>query len=203
MGRQSICCLAVTCMFVLSTRNVPASGPQTLPSLAEVRAIVDQHFRGQSQLQAGDIICQSEVRSLFPMLETAGWKVEDGDELLNRMLAPSDPLISILRSPAGTKFMRQVASDKLIYDRLDRIVQEPGGQRLLTDLVKLPDAARYAKHDTPATIPDLEDFLPKGRSGRARHVKDYDKPTEKIYTVDDLKKALQRSYELAQRRARP
>lgn len=202
MGMNGILWSTLLACVVVATTQAVAEEPQKLPSYGEVQGIVDQHFGSQRQLRSGDIISQGEVASLFSTLEVAGWKVKDRDELLNRILSANDPLIDILRSPDGTKFMRQVSGDKLIYDRLDRIVQEPGGERLLTDLIKLPDAARYAKQNPQPGVPDLEDFLPKGRSGKARHVKDYDKATKKIYTVFDFEKALRESYELVQRTAK-
>ena len=194
----------IVVLYYLAWNASPAAaqGPKVLPAFAAIQAVVEQHFARQRQLHPGDIICQSDVLTVFPLLESAGWKVEDRDELVKKMLPASDPLIEILRSPNGTKFMGEVANEKLIYDRLDRIAREPGGQRLLTDLVKLPNAARYAKQKTEPGVPDLEDFLPKGRSGKARHVKDYDKPSEKIYTVNDFQKALHRSYSLAARNVR-
>ncbi|MCA9120549.1 MAG: hypothetical protein H6822_14040 [Planctomycetaceae bacterium] len=190
-------CLRLLPAFVFFCGGLVAAEPSTFPVYNEVQRIVDQHFGAQTQLRPGDVISQSEVSELFLKLEDAGWKVGDRNDLFKRLLPTNDPLIRILRSTRGIKFMRQVSSDTLIYDRLDRIVQEPGGERLLADLVKLPDAARYAKQKTPPGVPDLEDFLPKGRSGKARQVEDYDKATGKIYTVPDFEKALQKSYEQA------
>lgn len=187
--------------LVLIPGSLVAQDPRKPPSFAEIRELVDQHFAEQSHLRVGDITCQNDVRSLFSTLEASGWIVEDRDEILNKMLSANDPLLRILRSPNGAKFMSQVANEKLIYDRLDRIVRVPGGQRLLTDLVKLPDAARFAKQKTPPGVPDLEDLLPKDRSGKTRQVKDFNKATEKIYTAADFKKALQKSYEMAEHKA--
>ncbi|MDA1050010.1 MAG: hypothetical protein O3C40_05965 [Planctomycetota bacterium] len=186
--------------LVQGSRSLHAEDPRAFPSLAEIQAVVDQHFAENPQLRTGDIISQNEVRPLFSKFEASGWKVEDRDEILKKLLSDNDPLLRILRGPDGSKFMGQVANDKLIYDRLDRIAREPGGQRLLSDLVKLPNAARFAKYKTQPGVPDLEDFLPKDRSGKTRRVKDYDKATEKIYTVADFKKALQKSYETARRK---
>ena len=202
MRQRFVCWVVVLLCLAGNTLAGATENTKVLPSFSAIQAIVEQHFAERRQFRPGDIICQSDVLSLFPLFEAAGWKVEDRDALIKRMLPASDPLIGILRSANGIKFMGEVSDEKLIYDRLDRIVREPGGQRLLTDIVKLPDAARYAKLKTEPGVPDLEDFLPKGRSGKARHVKDYDKPSEKVYTVDDFKKALQKSYSLAQRNVR-
>ncbi|MBC8354263.1 MAG: hypothetical protein H8E66_19895 [Planctomycetes bacterium] len=186
--------LCVVGVLAIGLRSLKAEDPVELPPFTRIQGLIDQHFREYSQLRAGDIITQNEVRFLFTKLSATGWVVEDRDEIMKRVLPSGAPLIRVLRSPHGTKFMRQVASDQLIYDRLERISQEPSGQRLLTDLVKLPDAARYAKRKTQPGVPDLIDFLPKDRSGKTRRVKDYDKATENIYTINDFNKAIRRSY---------
>lgn len=192
----------VGCLTMVAQIPLRAQSPQSPPPFPEILALIDHHFAAQPQLRDGDIISQREVRPLFSTLDAAGWKVADRDDLLKKLLPPNSTLIRILRSPNGTKFMRQVSGNKLIFDRLDRISQEPGGQRLLTDLVKLPDAARYAKQTTQPGVPDLIDFLPKYRSGKTRRVNDYGKPTKKIYTVADFNKAIKQSYEAAREEAR-
>ena len=87
--------------------------------------------------------------------------------------------------------MRKAASYGLIYDRLERIADERGGQQLLRDLIKLPDAEKYAPQKTARAVPNLVDFLPKDASGKTRTVKDYQKPTGHIYTANDLVRWLQ------------
>ncbi|MBP86941.1 MAG: hypothetical protein CMJ64_09515 [Planctomycetaceae bacterium] len=59
----------------------------------------------------------------------------------------------------------------------------------------MPHAARYAKQVTGPGVPDLVEFLPKERDGKTQRVKDYDKPTKKIYTLDQLEKRIRKSYE--------
>lgn len=175
--------------------TVLAECQQKLPSFSEISAITDAHFAQQSNWQPTRLVTQSEVRPLLVKFDRAGWTIDDQDELLRKFLSAGDPVVRILRSSDGKKFAKQVSSYKLIYDRLDRIATEQGGQRLLVDLMKLPDAKRFAKQETTPGVPDLIDFLPKDRSGKTRRVKDYDKPTGKIYVVADLKKELQTLYD--------
>lgn len=202
MHRRLIRWLVLCACFMADATGQEPSKKRALPPNSHVQAIVDQHFARQTNLRPGDLIMQSEVRALFPLLKNAGWDVENRDELLWKVLPAGDPLVRILRSPSGIKFMRQVSGYKLIYDRLDRVASASGGQRLLTDLIKLPDAARYAKQSTGRGVPDLIDFLPKDRSGKTRRIKDYDKATDKLYTVKQFKTALQESYEAAQKKPR-
>ncbi len=49
----------------------------------------------------------------------------------------------------------------MIYDRLDRITRESGGTQLIRDLVKLPDAEKYAKSKTLAAYRICSICFPK------------------------------------------
>jgi hypothetical protein len=186
-------------LFVVSLFACHSVGAdeKSLPELNEVQRAIDAAVADAPALRPGALVCQGEGAIIFARLEGIGWKVADKREILADLLPAGSPLVITLRSPRGQKFASQVADYKLIYDRLDRISQEPGGQRLLQDLVKLPDAARYAKQVTGRGVPDLVELLPKQRSGKTRRVQDYDKPTKKIYTLEQLQKRIRESYEQA------
>ena len=106
----------------------------------------------------------------------------DHKELMQMIPGNESSLVRLLRSPNGRRFMGQTINNRLMFDRLDRIADEPGGKRLLRDLMKLPDAARYAKIDTGRGIPEMIDFLPKSGSSKTQRVKNYRKPTGKLFT---------------------
>jgi hypothetical protein len=61
-----------------------------------------------------------------------------------------------------------------------------GGQRMLRDLAKLPDGERYVKMQTPGAVPDMLALLPKKSSGQKRTIKNYKKPTGRVYTEQAL-----------------
>jgi len=185
--------ILVSLFFSVANGRSADDEPQ-LPNFAVVHKMVRQQLASGHATQRGGLISQHEVAPIFQQLQQLGWDVTDRDEILQDVLPIGDPVVTILRSPKGRKFASQVAGYKLIYDRLDRIVREPGGQRLLRDLVKLPDAARYAKQNTGVGVPNLVDFLPKTRSGKTRAVKDYEKPTGKIYTSEQLLGRLRKSH---------
>ncbi|MCA9228940.1 MAG: hypothetical protein KDA47_25160, partial [Planctomycetales bacterium] len=145
-----------------------------------------------------DLLSQAEVSPLFEsMSKQIHWEPADRAELLRRVPAASEFLVQQLRSERGTLFMRKVAGEELIYDRLDRISRESGGQALIRDLIKLPDAERYAKKETARAVPDLVELLPRKRNSRDRVVKDYDQPTGRLYTIDAFMAALKASYDQA------
>jgi len=175
---------------------------EQLPSFDMVRGIVEPHFSAQRDYRSGDIISKRDVQPLFSQLESLGWKVSDQEEILSEMLDGGSPVVQTLRTRAGRKFMRKVSGYRLIYDRLDRISREPGGRRLVADLVKLPDGERYAKMVPRRGAPGMLEFLPKSGSGKRRRITDYKKPTGRIYTAGGFLERLEKSYAKAVRESR-
>lgn len=153
-------------------------------STNDFRRVVN-NFLTQHELPRGAIVSHHDVMPLLVALEAEGM-VLDRQALLKMIPSDKSTLIRLLRTNSGRKFINQTSRNRLMFDRLDRITSEPGGERMLRDLMKLPDAARYAKIDTGPGVPDMIDFLPKVRSSKTRRVKDYKKPTGKLYTLDDV-----------------
>jgi hypothetical protein len=165
-----------------------------MPDFSAVRAMLETHFQQERDYRAGDMISRGQVAPLIERLKKLGWTIAESQLILDKMLNDGDFLVRTLRTSPGKAFMRKVSGDKLIYDRLDRISREAGGQALIRDLVKLPDAERYASMHTARGVPDLLDLLPKDRSGKRRTIKDYDKPTGRIYTAATLVSELEGAY---------
>lgn len=163
------------------------------PSGAEVQATAERYF-ASAGIGPADLISQGEVKELLEAIEELGWEVEDQDKILAQTLTDSHPLVKTLSTRHGQKFMKKVSGYQLIYDRLDRVTGVSGGQRMLRDLVKLPDGYRYAKMKTTGAVPDLLALLPKKGNGRKRQIRDYDQPTGKLYTPTDVLKRLRESY---------
>jgi hypothetical protein len=165
-----------------------------------VKQAVDQHFARLPGYRPGDIITKGDVQPLFGRLNELGWPVKDQQAILAQLLGKEDFLVATLRTNAGRRFMGKVSRYDLMYDRLDRIARESGGRELLTSLVRLPDGQRYASPRRPRAVPGLVDMLPKNASGKTRKVADYNKPTGRIYTADQLLQRLQQSYDRANSR---
>ena len=174
--------------------SVQGSDSSQLPSLSIVTSTVRKHFVELKNRRPGDLISRSDVEPILAELEQQGWVVSDEAQILSAMLDSGHFLVRTLHSRDGKQFMRQVLGYKLIYDRLDRISAESGGQRLIRDMIKLPDGAKYAKLTPPRGVPAMTDFLPKNRSGKSRRVPDYRKPTGRIYTQVQLLERLTKSY---------
>lgn len=182
-----------------SSASVPeGTDEEKFPTWNEVLKAVKSNFDGRKLAGRHDLIARGDVVPLFDVLAKLGWKVEDRDRILDELLPDSHFLVQQLRSQPGQRFMKKVASESLIYDRLDRVSQERGGQALIHDLIRLPDGDRYARQNPGQAVPNLLDLLPKDASGRTRQIRNYWKPTGKIYVRDQFVKRLDASYQAAE-----
>ncbi len=142
----------------------------------------------------GDLITRGDVEPVFKILHEQGWSVADRDQLLKLVLEDGSFLAKQLRSGPGLKFARGVAREQLVFDRLDRLSTMPGGERLIHDMIRLPNGQSFmARQPTPG-FTDLTILLPKQANGKTPRDKDFNKPTGKIYTENDLVKALEKSW---------
>lgn len=142
----------------------------------------------------GDLIARGDVEPVMQALEKQGWKPATPEELLKLLLDDGHFLVRQLRSTPGMKFMRGVAKEPLVFDRLDRLSEMPGGQQLVHDIIRLPDGQQLMKKKPTPGFTDLSILLPKQANGKTPTIKDYSKPTGKIYTENDLVKALEKAY---------
>ena len=180
LGCLAMSCLAMSCAF----SSIAMGREQGQITVSDFMRIVSQ-FVAKHDLPRNAVISHKDVLPLLGALESQGM-IFDRKELLHMIPTDESSLVRLLRTQNGRKFIGQTSKNKLMFDRLERILNERGGERLLRDLMKLPDAARYAKIDTGPGVPDLVDFLPKTRSGKTRRVKDYNKPTGQLYTFGDV-----------------
>lgn len=175
------------------------SGKDPVPrlSIEQVQQVVATHFSSQASHRPGDLISQADVAAILKQLAEAGWQPVDQKSIIADTLPDANALVGLLRTHQGRKFMQKVSSFELIYDRMDRLSQVSGGQRTLDALARLPDGEKYAKpkKELPYGVPDFLYLLPKNASGRVRTIKDYDKPTGRIYTEADLLRRLTRSWQ--------
>lgn len=163
--------------------------------MSVVQNVIDSHLAEEKGRKPTDLITQSHATAIFKKLEAINWKVSEQQAILANMLPDSHLLPHLFRSETGRKFMQKVGSEDTIYDRLDRISQQNGGKELLQAIIKLPDADKYAKKKPAQGVPNLVDFLPKDASGQTRKIKNYDYPTGRIYTRDQLARRLEQSHQ--------
>ncbi len=155
---------------------------------ARVAAVVEDYFATLPGYRSGDLIARSNAAEILRRLADAGWRPHNPRQILDDVLPDNHFVVNLLRTPQGQRFMRRVSGFDLIYDRLDRVAQVAGGPRMLEAIVRLPDGERYAhaKRQLPDGVPDFLELLPKNANGKVRTIRDYDRPTGRIYTADDL-----------------
>ena len=193
---------AVVCTSVMSWYLVPGAVTEAFaepakdrPSWQQVTQIVNSTLGERKGYQAGDLITRSDAQRVFRSLANANWRPTDQKQILSDTLSDGDVLVRILSSQRGVVFMRKVGSDKLAFDRMDRVSRAPGGQRMLTDIARLPDGEKLAKMRRPHGVPGFLELLPKDSSGKTRTIKDYRKPTGRVYTGEQLLARLKMSYQ--------
>ena len=185
--------IAISAMAIATCHaNPPAA---LIVSANQLREVVTAYFDKKENFEPGDLIDQGDLNQILVELEHIGWKVSDADEI-KKLLLPQDHIVArTFATPKGTRFMRKVAGYQLIYDRMHRTAELPGGQALVRDIVKLPNGEIYAKMDPVPGNPTLTELLPKRRNGKTPPPTNFDKPTGYIYTIDQLRKRLEESRE--------
>ncbi len=174
-----------------------------LPQFAKVSAIVERHFATLADHQPGDLISQSQVAPVFEQLDTLGWKVADRTAIFNSVLPDNNYLVETFRKPAGRKFMRKISGDKLAYDRLDQLSRMPKGKLMIQDFLRFPHADISFTSHSAVPIHDYARFVPPRDRGKTPTAADLDKPTERIYTAQQLIARLQKSYDAELQRRKP
>ncbi len=190
----------LACLFVAPTISLAARKKHKMPSVAKIDALVQDHFSQLKGYRKGDLISRDDVSALMTQLEKKGWRGATKLPLLEEMLPANHLLVREMRTTKGKAFMRKTASYRLIFDRLDRIGKMTGGQRLIHDLARLPDGHRYAKWKVHQGAPSMEEFLPKGRSGKSPQVKNLRRPTGRIYTEEQFVEALHQARTAAKKK---
>jgi len=164
---------------------------------AQLAGVIQAHFDAKKGYKPTDLVHQGDVQDILAKLDRLGWRVADGQEILDKTLPTDHAMVKAFDSRQGTRFMRAVADYELIYDRMHRTAELPGGKALVRDIVKLPNGEIYAKMKPVPGNPTLTELLPKQRNGKTPLTRDFDKPTGYIYTAAQLAKRFEVSRKLA------
>jgi hypothetical protein len=161
---------------------------------ATIEQAVRRQFASQAERQTGDVIVRSEAEAALRQVEKAGWKVPHSDEILRKVHDDGDFLVENLRTPAGRKFMRQISGYRLGYDRLDRLSDLPNGRRMVQDLIRGPDGYKMIEYMTREPGgKEMGRMLNQAVNGAG-----FNRPTNRIYTVDALVAEFKRVYDASQ-----
>lgn len=164
--------------------------PSTTLSFAQIEKSLGDHFGRQPEYRAGDLLTKADVSAALDRLAELGWQPSDRDAVLAAVVADNDFLASELRTAEGRKFMRKISGFPQSYDRLDRLARMPHGKQTVRDLVG--GAGGYKMIEYLTTAAGGKE-LGKQLSATPNGAK-FNQPTGKIYTADDLVRALKRDF---------
>ena len=175
--------------FVFVATSVAAAREATPPNPSPIQAAVAEHFAGQPDYEPGDLISRSQAESLLEVLQRKGLHFADAEAIVAAVPADDDYLAVTLRTPAGRRFMRKIATFPGAYDRLDRLARLPHGKRTIQDLIRGPDGYKMVEYLTTTrggeATGEMLSHAPRGA--------DFNRPTNRIYTAEALSKQLEAS----------
>jgi hypothetical protein len=151
------------------------------------RQIVEKNLKANPRYRDGDLIVRGDVEPIFNELLGLGYVPADSEALYDAFLPDMAPLIQVLRSETGRKFMLQIRDIKGAYDRLERLSWLPRGPLALGQLVNAEDAVEKLRMlTTPAGAAAIRKQFPD--DSRAQN---FDRPTGHIHTAAQLLDHLQ------------
>jgi len=156
--------------------------------------VIEKAIRGKQPqekgYQPGDLITRQEGTAILKELKRIKWPITPDTQITDRMLPKNDEMLRLLRSKRGLDFMRNISRFPGGYDRLDKMRGLPDGSKRLREIVTEPGGSK------------LIEYLATTRGGRnmGRQLsrggqRDFNAPTNRIYTIDDLIAALQTIYQ--------
>jgi hypothetical protein len=189
-------------LLLPSALGVAADGPPARTTTARTTAEPPPSFEAVTKevkhllaldpgYQAGDLLTVPKVERVLAKLEKIHWKVADGNEILKLVLSESDWMAARFSTPDGKQFMRQIAGMPGGYDRVDRLRRMPRGKSNINDFIENPEGFKMIEYMTTTKGgQNLGEQLSEAEDGA-----DFNKPTGRIYTEQDLLKRLKQSYE--------
>jgi hypothetical protein len=116
-------------------------------------------------------------------LKQRGLTIQDPESILDRILPDNDILVQQLHTKKGRAFWQKIQQLPGGIDRLDRLARMPQGQANVRDLIqKIPDGDKWIEGMTTTRRGRrMGERLSKSKSGR-----NFNKPTKRIYTAEEL-----------------
>lgn len=183
-------------LFVLTATAVSTAVDEKVqdkakrPSFEAVKRTVEATFQTFPDYKPGRLIVQSEVKKAFGEVKKRGWNIPDQKKLMERVVPDGAWLATTLYSRRGRRFMDQISGLPEGYDRVDRLSRIPRGKQTIRDLLKNPGGYTLIKYMT--TTPygrNMGRMLSRDPGGAG-----FNRPTGRIYTVEQLLDELKRLY---------
>jgi len=117
----------------------------------KLEALAAKHLSAKADYQPDDLITRGDVEPILNELIQNNVPVsKDGEDAYGQLLRDSDPLVLLLRTAEGQKFMRKVSKIEGAYDRLERFAWLPEGQVVIQKLINDPKGVKiFAEMATP------------------------------------------------------
>ncbi|MBN2577873.1 MAG: hypothetical protein JXB10_02695 [Pirellulales bacterium] len=161
----------------------------------EVERYVEHYFENQPDFSPAYLITREQTEPLLEAFRRRGWSSKMIDSLAKRLVSKEDFLARELDSPAGRKFMKQIAQYPHAYDRLDRLSRLPLGRQTVHDLIyKVGGGDMIEYLTTSAGGKEMGKMLSQDPHGQ-----DFNKPTGRIYTLPMLVAAFREEISKARR----
>lgn len=187
--RSLIAAVAICCGFE-SARSIAADTTDSIQVDPRLKALVERHLRSRPGYQTGDLLSRSDVEPVFnELLELGVQPSREGESLYRDYLRNDAPLVQLLESPEGRKFMRKVNQIPDAYDRLERLSWSPVGLSWLKQLVEADNGDKlFSEMLTEDGMKKVAETLKDDPSGQNLHL-----PTGHVYTEAELLARLHRA----------
>jgi hypothetical protein len=171
-----------------------------LPTWQKIEKAASQALCSGPDYAPGDIIARSEAQAFLGKVAALGWEPDDAQELAAAVPGDDEFIVKRLRgknNKDGQRFMRHVAKYPEGYDRLDRMIRLPRGEIITADLIHNPGGFQMVEYMATAQggieLGKMLSETPKG--------KNFNAPTGRIYTAEQLLARVHKSYDQAIARA--
>jgi hypothetical protein len=178
-------------LILFATSLAAADAPAARPEFAKVAQAVADYFRAQPDQLETDLVNQHQVRAALAAVAAAGWQVPGQEKIAGRALADNSFLVRELSTPDGKKFMRKLAQHSGTYSRLDRLSTLQNGQETIHSLIQKKGGEDLVTYLATTSGGNNLGRMMSGTKGGV----DLNKPTDRIYTADDLLAALKQAYD--------
>ena len=189
VGALALCCLAPS--VANAQKPAPAAkgavSKQAAPAV-QVKALVEQSLAKNPYYAPGSLISRRDVEVLFnQLLEKGITSPDDQEDLVESVLSDSSFLVGRLKTPAGRAFMKKIASDPAVYDRLERLSWTSDGRQIIDSFLKAADGpAKLQQLKTAAQVAKLSKRL-----AADPRTADFGQPTSRVHTAAELVEKLQ------------
>jgi hypothetical protein len=168
--------------------TVSASAAQRAPAAhrPDAMSVIETCLAKTPDYQPGDLITRSQIEKVLAKLRASGFKVNEAEEIAKLGLADDSFLARELSTAEGRQFMRKLAQHPGTFSHLDRLSTIPRGQSLVRDMIRQKDGDKLVEYlATTKGGKNMGSMMAQARGGV-----DLNKPTGRIYTVEDLIAAL-------------